>query len=91
MLVFKGQASVHLRSAAFDVRGGRYKHLWVVFFSILCVCLCVLRRATYLPTDRLVPSSGEVSMPTRPAARQKGKRAQWVSQTAASLLSLELR
>lgn len=40
VLVFKGQASVHLRSAAFDVRSERYKHLFLFFF-LFCVCVCV--------------------------------------------------
>lgn len=83
-LVFKGRALLHLRSAAFDARSGRCKHLFLFFFYVLL-------RATYLPIDHSVPRSAEVSMPTRPAARQKAKRAQWVSETQASLLSPELR
>lgn len=83
-LVFKGRALLHLRSAAFDARSGRYKHLFLFFFY-------VLPRATYLPIDHSVPRSAEVSMTTRPAARQKAKRAQWVSETEASLLLPELR
>lgn len=41
-LVFKGRALLHLRSAAFDVHSGRYKHLFCFFCFFPCSAPCDL-------------------------------------------------